>query len=157
MSVGQIAFLVWFWRMNNLQLLTDEVNQFWQNLLSKLVGFPLDGGGNWGSSVSTSITSDTASVSTSNSMTDSVVVSSVKKVWETEEKGDEEEEGESYEDETGGDIVSPAPSTTITTSLPSGGPVAGRIRNFGIVLLGSCSGHSNKGKSNNTDNDLHFE
>jgi hypothetical protein len=152
MSVGQIALVC---LRNNLQLLANEVHlhlQFWQNLLSKLVGFPLDGGSNWGSSVSTSITT----MSATNSVADSsVVVSSVKKVWETEEKRDEEEEWESYEDKTGGDIIAPAPSTTVS-SLPCGSPVAGRIRHFSM-LLGSCSGQSNKAKSNNTDHCLHIE
>lgn len=139
-------------------MLTDEVNlhlQFWQNLLSKLVGFPLDAGSNGGGGVSTSITSGSTTMSTDSVANASVMVSSVKKVWETEEKGDEEEEWESYEDQPGGDIIAPAPSATIT-SLPGGGPVAGRIRHLSM-LLGSCSGQSNKAKSNNTDHYLHVE
>jgi hypothetical protein len=87
-------------------LLANEVDQFWQNLLSELVGFPLDGGSSSVGSVRTSITTDsTVSASVSNS---TVVVSSVEKVWKAEKKGDEEEEWESYEDETGGYIITPA-------------------------------------------------
>jgi hypothetical protein len=56
-------------------LLTDEVNQFWQNLLSKLVGFPLDAGSNGGGGVSTSITSGSTTMSTDSVANASVMVS----------------------------------------------------------------------------------